>query len=64
MPQVNFDSDKQQNQTNTNNEDKDGITGWMQDTFNIGPALARKGLITVGIIALVVSLYFWAQLLL
>jgi len=65
MPNVNFDDKKgQQNNQSRSNEAAEGITGWIQDTFNISQELARKGMITVGVIAFVVSLYFWVQLLL
>jgi len=65
MPQVNFDDEKgQQNNRSRSSEETEGITGWLQDTFNISREMARKGMITVGVIAFVVSLYFWVQLLL
>jgi hypothetical protein len=64
MPNVNFDSDNQQSNYSEPDDGKEGITGWLQSTFNVSRKLARNILLTIGIIALIVSLYFWAQLLL
>ena len=64
MPEVNFDDDNQQNNYQKPDSDREGITGWLQDTFDISREMARKGMITVGVIAFVVSLYFWVQVLL
>jgi len=65
MPEVNFDDEKgQQNNQSRPNEETEGITGWLQDTFDVSREMARKGMVTVGVIAFVVSLYFWVQLLL
>jgi len=64
MPHIDFNDNGQQTNRGNGGGKKEGITGWLQDTFNISRALARKGLLTVGLIALIVSLYFWAQLLL
>jgi len=65
MPEVNFNDERgQQNNQSRPKEETEGITGWLQDTFDISREMARKGMITVGVIAFVVSLYFWVQLLL
>jgi len=64
MPEVNFDDDNQQNNYQKPDSDREGITGWLQDTFDISRSFARNILLTIGVVALLISLYFWAQLLL
>lgn len=60
MPNVQFDSEK----NNQPDKDRGKMVNFIRDKLGVSGEVAQKIFVGVGIIALLVSLYFWAQFLL
>lgn len=62
MANVQFDDDKQNNQPEEKERSK--MVGFIRDKLGVSGATAKKIFIGIGVTALLISLYFWLQLLL
>lgn len=60
MPNVQFDSE---NNNNRRQKDRGKMVNFIRDKLGVSGATAKKIFIGIGVAALLVSLYFWFQLL-
>lgn len=67
MAEINFDDNTTTSNAHRSNyddtDDKSGLTGTVQEKLGISCGGAQKVLAIVGVIAFLVSLYFWFSLL-